>query len=180
MRAEDLAGDAGALDFGLFARALMAAAQKEADGDEACKQGCATLAHEGQRDARERDEAHDTARDEERLQGDGGGEAHRHEGGEVGACTGCREQAAHGKQDEQENDGGRAQKAHLLGDGGEDEVALHDGNHRGHSLTDACAHEVAVGNGVKRLGNLPARACGVAEWVEPDLHAGAHVGEELV
>ena len=91
VRAEDLAGDAGTLDLGLLACALMAAAQKEADGDEACKQGRAALAHEGQRDARERDEAHDAARDEERLQGDGGGEAHRHEGGEIGACTGRRE-----------------------------------------------------------------------------------------
>ena len=134
----------GARHLGLQAGSLVAGAEQQADDDEAREQRGAALAHEGERQAGERDEARDAADDDEGLQADGRGKADGREGGHVGLGTRRREKAADGEEHEQEYDARRAEQAHLLGDGREDEVTLHLGNESGHAATDATTKEPAV------------------------------------
>ena len=92
-----------------------------------------------------------------RLQHDDGGEAHGSERADVGFCSGRRDDAANGEAQIQKQHAGRAEQARLLGDDGEDEVALGDGDAAlGYGLTahappDAGAEQVAVGDGIEAL-----------------------------
>ena len=167
-------------ELGFAARGLIAGAQQKRNDDEARQQRGATLAHEGQGDAGKGDEAGDAADDEERLEGDCRGKAAGAKCGEVGLGAGGGGEAAHGEQHEQEQYRGAAQKAHLLTDGGEDEVGLDDGDQRGHALANTRAHQAAICQGEQRLHQLVAISGRVGERVEPDLETGLHVAHDLV
>ena len=146
---------------GLAAGGLVPGAKQQRHDDEAGQKGRSALAHEGQGDARERQELGHAAHDEKRLEAQGAREAHGCEGGGVGLGAGCGGKAAHAQEQEQHQHGGGAQKAHLLADGREDEVGLNHGDVGGQALADARAHQAAVGQGVERLYDLVAAALGV-------------------
>ena len=168
------------LEEGLATRALVAGAEEQADDDEAREQRAAALAHEGEGDARERQEFGHAAHDEEGLEADDAREANGREGGGVGLGARGRGETADAEEHEEDDDGRAAEKARLLGDGREDEVGLDDGDERRHALSDARAREAAVGDGVERLDDLVAAPGRVLPGVEPDVNARLDVAEEVV
>ena len=165
---------------GLQTGSLIASAEQQADDDEAREQRRATLAHEGKRQARKRNKARDATDDDEGLQADGRGEADSREGRHVGFGACCGEKSAHGKEHEQEDDARCAEQAHLLGNGRENEVALHLGDESGHAPADAATEQATIGKRVQRLHELIARAAWIGKGVEPDCDARLHVRKERV
>ena len=141
------------------------------------------MADEGKGKARQRDKARDAAHDDERLQHDHARQAHGHEAGHVGLRARRGQEAADGEAQEQQQHAGGAQKADLLGDVGEDEVAFHDGDGverlgaARKAVAQAHAEQVAVGDGVQRLAQLVAGVLRIGERVEPGVHAHLHMAE---
>lgn len=79
---------AGAGKLGLASGRLVTGAQKECDDDKARQQRGAALAHKGQGDAGQRDQAGYAANDQEGLEADGGRKARGTKGCEVGFSAG--------------------------------------------------------------------------------------------
>ena len=103
------------------------------------------MAHEGEREARERDKARDATDNDEGLQADGRGETDGREGRHVRLGTCCSEKAAYGKEHEQKDNTRCTEQAHLLGDGRENEVTFHLGNEGGHATANAATKQAAIG-----------------------------------
>ena len=168
------------------ARGLVARAQQEAHDDEAAQKRGAALADEGKGEAGQRDEARNAAHDDEGLQHDHARQAHGHEAGHVGLRARRGQEAADGEAQEQQQHAGGAQKADLLGDVGEDEIAFHDGDGvervgaARKAVAQPHAEQVAVGDGVERLAQLVAGVLRVGERVEPSVDAHLHVAERRV
>ena len=136
---------AGAGKLGLASGSLVTGAQQERDDDKARQQRGAALAHKGQGDAGQRDQAGYAANDQEGLEADGGRKACGTKGGEVGFSAGSCGEATHGKEHKQDEHGAAAQKAHLLADSREDKVGLDDRDVVGHAVADANTDQTAIG-----------------------------------
>ena len=171
---------AGAGKLGLASGRLVTGAQQERDDDKARQQRGAALAHKGQGDAGQRDQAGYAANDQEGLEADGGRKACGTKGGEVGFSAGSRGEATHGKEHKQDEHGAAAQKAHLLADSREDKVGLDDRDVVGHAVADANTDQTAIGKREERLDDLVALALGVLKRIEPNLETHLNVRQELV
>ena len=171
---------AGTGELGLATGGLIAGAQQKRDNDKARQQRGAALAHKGQGDAGQRNQAGNAANDQEGLEANGGREARGAKCGKVGLSAGGRGQASHGKEHKQDEYGAAAQKAHFLADGRENEVGLDDGDVIGHAITDANADKTAVSQREKGLHNLVALALGILKGVGPDLETYLDMRQELV
>lgn len=171
---------AGAGELGLATGCLVTGAQQKRDDDKACQQRGATLAHKGQGDAGQRDQAGNAAYDQKGLEADGCRKTGGAKGGKVGLGTGCRGQATYGKEHKQDKNGATAQKAHLLADSREDKVGLDDGDVVGHAVANADANKAAVGQREEGLDNLVALALCILKGIGPDLETNLDVRQELV
>ena len=171
---------AGAGKLGLASGRLVTGAQQERDDDKARQQRGAALAHKGQGDAGQRDQAGNAAHDQKGLEADGGRKARGAKGGEVGFSAGSRGEATHGKEHKQDEHGAAAQKAHFLADGREDKVGLDDRDVVGHAVADTNTDQTAIGKREERLDDLVALALGVLKRIDPNLETHLNVRQELV
>ena len=166
--------------FGIDARALVAAAQQQSDADEACQKRGAALTDEGKRETGQGDEAGYAADDDEGLQHDGYGNADCDKRAHVAFRARRCCEAAYGKAQEQQQHGRTAQKAGFFGDGGEDEVGLHDGDIFSKAVAHANAQHTAVGQRIDGLAELVTRVHGIGEGVEPSVHANLNVAKRCI
>ena len=170
----------------LLPRDGVAGAQQQGQQHEVGHDGTASVAHEGQRDAGERDELDDAPQDEEGLQAEDAGEAGRQETGEVVPCP-SRDAETTAQEDEvEEDDADGSYQPQLLPDGGEDEVGLQSRDDRVARLQDqvplaqTAPQDAPGGQCKERLHDLIAAAGRVLPGIEPDVHPGLHVGEDVV
>ena len=171
---------AGAGKLGLASGRLVTGAQQERDDDKARQQRGAALAHKGQGDAGQRDQAGNAAHDQKGLEADGCRKTGGAKGGKVGFSAGSCGQAANGKEHKQDEHGAAAQESHLLADGREDKVGLDDRDVVGHAVADANTDQAAIGKREERLDDLVALALGVLKRIDPNLEAHLNVRQELV
>jgi hypothetical protein len=134
--------------------------QEEAGEDEVADHRGAAVGDEGQRNAGERDGLRDAADDYEGLHGEHGRQA---EGEELRGVVLGEEGYLYApvrEDEEDEEQGRRAQEPQLAGDGGEDEVRLHLGDGLGEARAETRAGDAAVGDVEDALGDLEPESSG--------------------
>ena len=151
--------------------------QQPRQHDEVRDDARTAVADERQRDPGQRDHPQHAADDDERLQGEAEREAHGEELREAVLGENRRPEAAQAEHHEDEQEGGDAHEAQLLGERGEDEVRVEVRDVR-HAL-GACerppaqpgAAEAPVPDRIERLRGLIAGTVRVGPGIEPRVDA---------
>ena len=159
--------------------------EQEPDDESVGEQRRAAIRDERQRDPGQRDELEIAARDDERLHADHERETRREERPEVVMRRGGDAKPARHDDEVQAKDRQQADQSQLLSDGGQRVVGMHRGHghapaDRRQARTQADTQDPTAPEGVQALYDLEAGILGIRPGIQPDVHTGLDVAEQVV